>query len=224
MDDKLQVIVKESGLDTTKAQFILDKFTDYFQVASEWERRAREIVVTDASQTVDMKIAREGRLFLQKKRVDVEKARKQLKEQALREGQAIDGIARTLTALIKPIESYLEQQEKFVELKEAREEEVRRAEIEKRLRIEEEKDRAAQEEAEAAERERIRKENIRLRVAAAKAQFELKRQSKAQEEVKAEVENKAAESVAKAEVEKKVLEDKLAKAIECPFCHKKFTL
>lgn len=231
MDNKLQVIVKESGLDTTKAQQILDKFTDYFQVADEWERRAQEIVVTDASQTMDMKIAREGRLFLREKRIDVEKARKRLKEQSLREGQAIDGIAKTLTALIKPIESYLETQEKFVELKAAREEEERRAEIDRVLREEEEREKAAIIAEDAAERERVRKENIRLRVLAAKSALDLKRQKKDQERTEAAaieqvaaIVEKSAETVKVVEAEKADLEDKLAEAIQCPFCLKLFTI
>ena len=49
-------------------------------------------------------MAREGRLFLAQKRIDVEKARKALKEQSLRKGQAIDAIAKFLTSLIEPTE------------------------------------------------------------------------------------------------------------------------
>jgi hypothetical protein len=63
-------------------------------------------------------MAREGRLFLKEKRVFIEKTRKDLKEQSLREGKAIDGIANVLKALIEPIEKYLEQQEKFIEIQE----------------------------------------------------------------------------------------------------------
>jgi hypothetical protein len=81
--------------------------------------------VTSSEQTAEMKMAREGRLFLKAKRVDIEKARKELKEQSLREGKAIDGIANVLKALIEPTEEYLEKQERFVEIQE----ENRRAEM-----------------------------------------------------------------------------------------------
>lgn len=111
-------IVETSGLEKTKADFILEKFQDYFKIASEWETKAKMLIVTSETQVTEMKMAREGRLFLKQKRVDIEKARKELKEQSLREGKAIDGIANVLKALIEPVEQYLEEQEKFVEIKE----------------------------------------------------------------------------------------------------------
>jgi hypothetical protein len=112
-------IVETSGLDHTKADFILEKFSDYFRIASEWEIKAKVLKVTDVSQVTEMKMAREGRLFLKNKRVELEKARKELKEQSLREGRTIDNIATILKNLIEPIENYLEKQEKFAEIKEA---------------------------------------------------------------------------------------------------------
>ena len=78
-----------------------------------------------------MKLARVGRLFLMKKRTAIETVRKELKEQALREGKAIDGIANVLKALIIPIEEYLKKQEDFVVLKEAARIEAERAEEER---------------------------------------------------------------------------------------------
>src|SRR4030043_2249062 len=121
MDNQLQTIVQSSGLDKIKADFILQQFQDYFKIAGEWDLKAKSIVVTDESQTTDMEMARVGRLFLKEKRVAIEKARKSLKEQALREGKAIDGIANVLKALIVPIEEYLDKQEHFVEIKAAEE-------------------------------------------------------------------------------------------------------
>lgn len=125
-------IVKESGLEQTKADYILQKFTNFFEIAADWERKSRAIVVTDISQVAEMKMAREGRLFLKQKRVEVENTRKELKEQSLREGKAIDGISNVLKSLIIPTEEYLEQQEKFAEIQEAN----RRA-ILKQTRVEE---------------------------------------------------------------------------------------
>lgn len=159
MENQLEVIVQSSGLEETKANFILEKFQDYFKLAAEWEAKAKTIVVTDESQKADMQIARVGRLFLREKRIAVEKSRKELKEQALREGKAIDGIANVLKALIVPIEEYLEKQERFVEL---RDEAIARAEAEKKAAAEE-AERIAREKAEAEERERIRLENERLK-------------------------------------------------------------
>jgi len=159
MENKLSLIVKESGLEKTKAQILLDNFSRYFQLAADWEKKAKTIVVTDESQVAEMKMARTGRLFLRQKRIAIENTRKELKEQALREGKAIDGIANVLKALIVPIEEYLGKQEKFVEIKAAEEAERKRIEAERKA----EEERIAKEKAEAEERERIRKENERLK-------------------------------------------------------------
>lgn len=121
MENQLVKVINESGLDKTKAQVLLENFSKYFEIAADWENKAKSLVVNDISQVAEMKMAREGRLFLKEKRVAVEKTRKQLKENSLREGQTIDAIAKILTNLILPIEEDLEAKEKFKELKEAQE-------------------------------------------------------------------------------------------------------
>lgn len=220
MDNQLQIIIKESNLEPTKAQFILDNFQNYFEIASEWEKKAKSIVVTKDDQVAEMQMARTGRLFLRQKRIDVENARKKLKEQALREGKAIDGIANVLKAVIVPIEEYLEQQEKFVEIKEAKRVEAMRLEAEKRA----EEERLAQEKAEAEEKEKLRIENEKLKAEAIEKEKKLAEERKKQEEIlrkqreeaeqKAEQERKKQEEIlakerAKAEAEKKEQEEKL---------------
>lgn len=261
-------IVNNSGLEKTKADIILTKFQDYFQIASDWEKKAKTIVVTNESQTADMKMARIGRLELREKRIAIENTRKELKEQSVREGKAIDGIANVLKALIVPIEEYLDNQEKFVEIQAAKKAEAERIEAERKA----EEERIAKEKAEAEERERMRLENERLKkeaeekekalekerqkVAAEKAEAERKAKSEqdkirkeAEEKLRIEREKQEAilreqqeeserkrkevEAKAKAEqdrikkeaeIERKKLEEELKSQIECPHCHKKFTL
>jgi len=60
--------------------------------------------------------ARSKRLALKNIRVDVEKKRKELKEDSLRTGKAIDSVAKFVKEIIEPAEEYLEQQEKFAEI------------------------------------------------------------------------------------------------------------
>lgn len=217
----LQVIIKESGLEKTKAQVLLDNFSGYFQLASEWETKAKTIKVTDASQEADMKMARIGRLELREKRLHIEKTRKELKEQSLREGKAIDGIANVLKSVIVPIEQYLEKQEKFVEIQEEKKKEAIRIEIEKKT----EEEIIAKEKAEAEERERIRLENERLKIEAqkreenAKAEREEHEKVLAQERAKAEAERKKQEDALrlerqKAEAEKRKQEAELLRQKE----------
>lgn len=115
----LALIIKESGLEQTKAQILLDKFTNYFQIAAEWEAKIKGLNVTNPSQKAEMKMAGEARKFLKAKRIDVEKTRKELKEQSLREGQTIDSIARILKNLIEPLEEKAEEIETFAQRLEA---------------------------------------------------------------------------------------------------------
>lgn len=252
MENQLSIIVKESGLEETKANFLLEKFKDYFSIAAEWEKKAKTISVTDESQKVDMELARTGRLFLREKRIAIEKSRKELKEQSLREGKAIDGIANILKALIVPIENYLDQQEHFIELKKEREEELARIESERKA----EEEKIAKEKAEAEERERIRLENEKLKAEAIEKQkaLELERQKQQmlldKERKQAEEKQKALEEKMRIEREKarkekekiekqlkekalaeqKALEEKqkveeeLKNLIKCPSCGHKFNL
>ena len=120
MENGLTKLVAESGLDKTKTQVLLENFSDYFEIASDWEKKASMLIVDNVEQKTEMKMAREGRLFLKQKRIAVEKTRKILKENALREGQTIDAIAKVLTNLIIPIEKDLEEKEKFAEIQEAK--------------------------------------------------------------------------------------------------------
>lgn len=189
-ENQLVTIVEQSGLETTKAQIILAQFQGYFNMASEWEAKAKRIVVTTADQVADMAEARAGRLYLREKRLAVERTRKELKEQALREGKAIDGLANVLKALIVPIEEYLDQQEHFVENRAAAQAEAERVAKEKA----EEAERAAKEKAEAAERVRITIENERLRREA----FERDAAERAQRESEAAARRKLEEAAATA--------------------------
>ena len=163
MGQELSVLIKDAGLEPEKEKALTENFQACFALAAEWEEKAKTIVVTDASQTTDMKIARLGRLALREKRIDIEKTRKRLKEQSLREGKAIDAIANTLKRLIEPIEEYLDQQEHYVELKAAKEAAEKAEREKKEAEAKAEEERIAREAAEREERERIRIENERLR-------------------------------------------------------------
>jgi len=215
MDNQLQIIVDESGLEKSKAQIILDKFTDYFEVAAKWEKEAKELVVTDASQTEIIEKAAVGRKILSGKRIELEKTRKLMKENSLREGQAIDGISKTLKALIIPLEDYLKQQECFVQIAKAKKDE----EILRLAHAKEEEDRLAREKAEMVEaarlfeierkeQERVRRENEKLkkeieekdRLASAERKMALLHQKKIEEARRKEQE--------KARKEKEALEEK----------------
>lgn len=115
VSQELIVLINESGLEETKANMMLEQFQGFFKTASEWEKKIDMCVVKDRTQTSEMKLAREVRLELRRIRIDVENTRKKLKEQSLREGKAIDGVANILKALIEPMEETLMSYEKFAE-------------------------------------------------------------------------------------------------------------
>jgi len=196
-ENKLEIIVRESGLEETKAQDMLNQFQDYFAIAAEWETKAKVIAVTSEDQTADMAMARVGRLFLRDKRIAIEKTRKTMKEQSLREGKAIDGIANILKALIIPVEKYLDEQEHFVEIRDAKIAEEERVAEERRV----EEARIAAEEAERKEQERIRKENERLHKEAIKKEAALKAERERVEAERIEAENKRIEAERKIQKE-----------------------
>jgi len=228
--NKLEIVVKESGLEKTKADYILEKFSDAFKVAGKWEEKAKGIKVEDETQISEMKIARIGRLELRDKRVDIEKERKRLKEQSLREGKAIDGIANVLKALIIPIEKYLDDQEHFVENKKKEEAKIRLEEAEKkaeeerirlekkeleRLKKQEIENKKMKQELERKEQERFKREN------------EIRLEREKQEQEKREQENRILKQQIENEKEinkRKEVEEKLKNMIECPRCHHKFNL
>lgn len=124
----LMVVIEQNHLEPETSKTLKDSFLPFFEQAEKWKSKAEQLIVTDASQTREMLEARNARLALKDIRVNVEKERKKLKEDSLRKGKAIDGIANVIKFLIEPIEEHLEKQEKFIEIQEAQAKEARRSE------------------------------------------------------------------------------------------------
>lgn len=118
-NNELMVVITESGVEQSTALTLQSSFMPFFEKAKEWKDKAATLVVTDASQVAEMKMARVARLALKQIRVDADKTRKALKEDSLRYGKAVQGVYSVIDYLIAPIEQHLEDQEKFVERQEA---------------------------------------------------------------------------------------------------------
>ena len=172
VDKRLQEVIDNTGLEESRALTIMDKFSGAIALADTWSEKAKTIKVTSDDQVDQMALAKVGRIELKTIRVKVEKSRKAMKEQPLREGQAIDTIARFLKELIEPVEKYLSDQENFVVNKRKAEAEAHRIAVEKRMEEERIAEEKKQSEKEAAEREAMRKENERLRAYAEKTRQE----------------------------------------------------
>lgn len=107
---------------------IIDTLAPFVQQAGEIAREAEGVQVTDASQTDLIAQSRALRLRMGKVRVAADKARKSLKEEFLRPGQAIDAAGRHILSLIEPVETRLIDQEKIVERQEEQKRNLRRLE------------------------------------------------------------------------------------------------
>lgn len=115
------------GLEPGSATTLRSAFESMFAQADQWMTSARAINVTSVDDKRQMKLARESRLALREIRVNAEKTRKKLKENSVREGKAIDGIANVLKALVEPIEEHLHELETFAERAEAKRKDELRA-------------------------------------------------------------------------------------------------
>lgn len=119
VDNELQVILTEQNVAKDNAKQLLEAFGAPFEEAGKILAEYQAIVVTEEDQFDLMADARSKRLALKNIRVDVEKKRKELKEDSMRTGRAIDSVARFVKETIEPAEKYLETQEKFAEIRQA---------------------------------------------------------------------------------------------------------
>jgi len=125
----MQVINNEHVEPQTGLQ-IKESFMPFFDQAEELKAKALTIKVTDIGQKAEMLEARTIRLKLKDIRVNADKTRKDLKEDSLRYGKAVQGVYNIIEYLIIPIEKHLQEQEKFAEVQESK----RQAEVkEKRI-------------------------------------------------------------------------------------------
>lgn len=118
--NELIKVVETSGLEEQTGSYIKEKFLPFFEQAEEWNRKAKTLVVTDINQKHEMQMARAARLALREIRINADKTRKELKEDSLRYGKAVQGVYNVIEYLIAPTEKYLEEQEKFAEIQEAK--------------------------------------------------------------------------------------------------------
>lgn len=113
--------IEKAKVEKETAISLTTRFEPFEQQANEWKEKAFSLVVTDVNQSDLMATARESRLAIRQVRLSVDKLHKELKEDSLKKGQVLDLIKRTLLGMIEPIETHLEKQENFKEIKEAEE-------------------------------------------------------------------------------------------------------
>lgn len=148
----------------------LAKFNVSDAAIAEMAANFLSIKVADHNDRFHAEVAHNRRMEVRALRVAVEKTRKELKADALKFTQAIDGEARRITALLTPIEDHLQAQEDIVAKHKAR--------MEAEAKAKAEAERLAEESARQAERDAIEAERAKLEA-----------ERRAIEEEKARIEN-----------------------------------
>lgn len=115
-----EIVQYESGLSVEKHNALASQFNPLAENIGELIATAKSIVIRDASDVESMSLARKTRLELKAIRVETERTRKSLKESAVREGKAIDGMANIIKFMIVPAEEELREKEEFVARQEAK--------------------------------------------------------------------------------------------------------
>ena len=78
MSQKIDELIGTVVIEKTKGDYIKEKFQDFTEAIEEWSEKANAIVVTEETQKELMAEAREGRLLLKSKRIEVEKTQEHL--------------------------------------------------------------------------------------------------------------------------------------------------
>ena len=203
-------LTREYRVTDLKAEYIVQGFRAVIDpaVIPKWEDASAAIVVSDESQIEQMAAARELRLSIRQTRIASENTRKALKEDALQEGKAIDGLGRAIRERLESMETHLLAQEEYAKRVAEERERVRREKADALLREQEAREAAEREAARAAEEQRVRDENERLRKEAAQREAEIEAERALQAEAQAK---RDAEIRAQAEATRKAHAAELAK-------------
>lgn len=115
---ELQVILEENKI--AEPETLKSAFAPLFDQAQALKDEAMGIVITSADQVSLMAQAKTLRKTIRDIRLNAEKEKDRLKESALREGRAVQGLYNLILHLTKPLEEHLEQQEKYIEFENAK--------------------------------------------------------------------------------------------------------
>jgi len=124
----LQLSIEKFSPPVVVAADLTLAFKDFFAQMEQWEEKAATLIVEDETQTGLMFEAGVARKAMASIRIAVEKQRKIMKEDSLRRGQAIDGVAKMMKERIEKVEAHLAAQENFIVNREAARVEALRSE------------------------------------------------------------------------------------------------
>ena len=93
----------------------LEKFNVINAAISTMRSDFMSLKITDLNDKENYLKVHDARMVVRGKRIEVEKVRKELKENILKEGRVIDDEAKRITGLLEPIEEHLSSQERAVD-------------------------------------------------------------------------------------------------------------
>lgn len=113
MEQQLTIIKPGEGLSLRDQ---MDQFfTQFREVAKTYKSEADAITINGVDDLKGMKAAREKRLEIRTKRLEVEKLHRDKKADALAKGQALDEIKREILSELEPLEKALQEKEDYAE-------------------------------------------------------------------------------------------------------------
>lgn len=116
-DDKLVVYARETGLEQTATQTLVEAFRPIFVKSRAAIDAARGVAesVKDATCVTEIRQSRACRLALRAVRLESDETRKKHKQHALLYGRAVDGFHNILLADLSPVETSLQEAEDIAE-------------------------------------------------------------------------------------------------------------
>jgi len=112
-----QAVANQTEIGAQLLQQLSEGFAPYFKEAESLLQTAGSIKVDNEQDVTQMAKARETRIALVKVRTGANKKREELKADALRYGNAVQGMFNILKMAIEPTEERLEQEERYAEIK-----------------------------------------------------------------------------------------------------------
>lgn len=111
----IKSVINLSGLsEDTQKKLLVDSFEPFELVAQDWAKRVKSFQILGEQDTDGVQKAKDALAIVKSKRIAVENKRKELKEESLRYGQAIDKIAKTIAEMFSPIEEDLKSKADFI--------------------------------------------------------------------------------------------------------------
>lgn len=110
---ELVKVEQAAGINNEAAMELRGQFASFYNDIVTLREQA--LTITDPTNSIQQKMAREVRLELKSVRCAVENARKTLKADSLARGKAIDGFANVLKYLCEPVEEQLAAVEQYAE-------------------------------------------------------------------------------------------------------------